>query len=342
MVLPPDDFTMPGMRSDALGKREPVALLHPSAALAPGADPGDPFRHLAFFYGSDAEYVDGLAGFVRGALARGHATFIAVPAARAVPLREALGSECEQVAFADMTELGRNPSRIIAAVRAFTGRHPGRYVSYVGEPAWAGRSPPELVEAAKHEALLNLAFAGVPATIVCPYEPGLPAAVLADARRTHPLLAEGGVEFPSGDYLGADQVPASCQEELPEPPAVEVSLTYDRDLNPVRAAVGRQAALAGLSPDRAADLTLAVSELAANTLRYTAGHGSFRSWRTADELVCEIRDQGWITDPLAGRLRPAASELGGQGLWVVNQVCDLVEMRTGPGQTVIRLHMSAR
>ena len=31
--------------------------------------------------------------------------------------------------------------------------------------------------------------------------------------------------------------------------------------------------------------------------------------------------------------------LGGQGLWVVNQVCDLVELRSGRTGTTVRLQM---
>ena len=42
-------------------------------------------------------------------------------------------------------------------------------------------------------------------------------------------------------------------------------------------------------------------------------------------------------DPLVGRRRPA--EATGLGLWVVHQVCDLVELRTGPAGTTIRTHM---
>jgi len=51
-----------------------------------------------------------------------------------------------------------------------------------------------------------------------------------------------------------------------------------------------------------------------------------------------VQDYGWITDPLAGQQRQPADEPG-HGLWVVNQVCDLVEVRTGQAGTTVRLHM---
>jgi hypothetical protein len=61
-------------------------------------------------------------------------------------------------------------------------------------------------------------------------------------------------------------------------------------------------------------------------------------WRSPGEVVCQLQDSGNVTDPLAGRWRPADRPTG-HGLWVVNQVCDLVELRTGPYGTVVRMHM---
>ena len=100
----------------------------------------------------------------------------------------------------------------------------------------------------------------------------------------------------------------------------------------------RHAERSGLSADRTANMVLAASELAANTLRHTSAGGTLRIWRTRLELLCQVQDQGWIADPLAGRRRRAAAEPG-HGLWVVNQVCDLVELRSDPAGTTVRLHM---
>ena len=57
--------------------------------------------------------------------------------------------------------------------------------------------------------------------------------------------------------------------------------------------------VAGLTEGRANDLVLAVSEVAANTLRHTRSPGTLAIWHDEDEVVCEIRDAGTITDPLA-------------------------------------------
>jgi anti-sigma regulatory factor (Ser/Thr protein kinase) len=85
---------------------------------------------------------------------------------------------------------------------------------------------------------------------------------------------------------------------------------------------------------------LAVSEVAANTLRHTQSAGTLTMWRHAGEVVCEIQDEGTITDPLAGQRRPGPDATGGHGLWLVYQVCDLVELRSDETGTTIRMHMA--
>ena len=102
---------------------------------------------------------------------------------------------------------------------------------------------------------------------------------------------------------------------------------------------GHGAAL-GMADDQITNLVIAAGEITANTLRHTSAGGTFWIWHTDAEIICQVRDQGWINDPLAGRWR-RSPENSGQGLWVVNQVCDLVEIRTSQAAgTIIRLHMS--
>ena len=57
-------------------------------------------------------------------------------------------------------------------------------------------------------------------------------------------------------------------------------------------------------------------------------------------LICEIEDSGRLDKPLAGRERPLTDRESGFGLWLVNQLCDLVQVRTFEKGTVIRLHMA--
>jgi anti-sigma regulatory factor (Ser/Thr protein kinase) len=245
-----------------------------------------------------------------------------------------------QVALVDMTELGRNPARIIPAFLTYTGKHCGQRVCCIGEPIWPGRTAAEMQEATRHEALINLAFRDYSVTVVCPYDSaGLPGPVIADAASTHPAVIRDRQEKASARYLGPPDFPPRCNRALPRPPAHAEALGYSDDLRPVRSFVASRARCAGLPSPRIPDLVIAIGELTANTLRHTDGGGTVQIWQTEDEIICQVTDTGQITDPLAGH-RPRSDELlGGNGLWVVNQVCDLVQARTGRAGTTTRLHM---
>lgn len=308
-------------------------------------EPPGVLAHTALFYDSSEAWLAGVSGFVREGLDAGEPVLVAAPAGRLTALRAEFGELAERAAFTDMAVLGRNPGRIIPAVGEFAQAHAGRRVRLVSEPLWPGRTPAEIREATRHEALANLAFAATPAAILCLYDrAGLETGVLADARVTHPGVIEAGQFRPSADY-GGGAVPAGCDQPLPDPPAWARKATFSArsGLAGVRALVSGCATAAGAAANRAGDVVLAVSELAANTLMHTKAGGVVHAWQAGGRLLCQIQDAGQITDPLAGRYRPdPATAGGGQGLWLVHQVCDLVEVRTGTGGTAIRVHIALR
>jgi anti-sigma regulatory factor (Ser/Thr protein kinase) len=299
----------------------------------------DGLSHHALIHGDQREYLTHIADFVRAGLAGGEPVLISVPGHRDRMVRARLGRDSARVAYADMTETGRNPARIIPEIKAFADAHPGQRVRFVAEPAWPGRSAAELCEVTRHEALVNLAFAGTQASILCLYDgDGLARSVIGGARCTHPAVFADGTLQPSARYAGPPNMPAECERPLPSPPARAEAVSYRTGLRPIRSLVERRACRSGLSGDRAASLVLAVSELAANTLRHTSAGGMVHIWDTPGEILCQVQDRGWIADPLAGRTRRDAVEPG-HGLWLVNQLCDLVELRTGQAGTTVRLHM---
>jgi anti-sigma regulatory factor (Ser/Thr protein kinase) len=280
-----------------------------------------------------------VADFVRQGLARGEAVSIGVTAPESGTLRQALGDHGAQAAYFDVAELGRNPGRIIPAMLDFATANAGRRVRYVSQPFWAGRSDAETAEAMRHEALVNLAFAHADVAIVCLYdEAGMDPQVASAAEQTHPALFRGGQVCASPRYAGPGQVPPEFNRPLTPPWPPVRPVTYRHDLYPVRAYVARSAREAGLFGDRLGDLVLAANEVASNTLAHTDGSGTVQVWRGQDQVICQIQDTGQVANPLAGRSRSAGDGLG-HGLWVVNQICDLVELRTGPDGTTVRMHM---
>jgi anti-sigma regulatory factor (Ser/Thr protein kinase) len=299
------------------------------------------FSHLAFFYRDERAYLSQLVAFAADGLKVGEPVFIAVPGPKGGLVREQLARPGDLL-FADIAEFGRNPARIIPEVHDFIARHPGQRVRYIAEPIWPGRSDAEICEATRHEALINLAFSTASATMVCLYDAAqLAPSVVAAAGRTHPGILANGRPAIATRYAGCGQIPPECDRPLPAPPATAATLDYQTNLRQVRSLVADCAYRAGLSDDRVSNLVLAASELAANTVCHTGGAGTVHIWHTDAEVLCQIHDPGWITDPLAGRIRHAPDERG-HGLWVVNQMCDLAELRTGRGGTTIRLHMRLR
>lgn len=297
-------------------------------------------QHLALFYRDTEEYLSAIAAFVSGFATRAEPSFIAIPGDRHAKLRQAL-PVAAPVAFADICDFGRNPARILPAIQAFTESAAGEPSIFVGEPIWPGRSPAETCEAIRHEALVNLAFAGVATTIICPYDAaGLPREVIADARRTHPqVTTPDGPPERSLAFAGPGLLPSACDWPLAPVPADAQVIKYRQSLRELRMLIADYARRAGLPQARAVDFVLAASEVAANTLRHTSAGGTLSLWQAGGELICQLHDSGCIDDPLAGRRSPNRDHPGGQGLWLVNQVCDLVELRTGADGTVVRLHM---
>jgi anti-sigma regulatory factor (Ser/Thr protein kinase) len=303
------------------------------------ADGGCGEMHLALFYRDDREYLDGVMGFIEPALAAGGPVAAALPPARAELLRHRLNGSADLVQILDMFELGRNPARIIPAVETMLATHQGKLLHYIGEPIWPGRSLEEIREVTKHEALINLAWPGAEIRVLCPYDAArLPSAVLADAERTHPGVIRDG-EMTESPAYGGPAVPAGCDQPLAPPPPGATRLGFGlEDLTGVRLLVGERAGAAGLSRERAGDLVLAINELATNAIRHGDGGGTLHVWNRPGRLVCQVQDTGHISDPLAGRRVPVHDVPGGLGLWTVNQLCDLVEVRTAAAGTTVRVH----
>jgi anti-sigma regulatory factor (Ser/Thr protein kinase) len=305
------------------------------------AEPG--FRHEVFFYADADEFLAGTVPFVRAGLEAEEAVLVALPGANRERLGAALGDDRERVLFASMEDLGRNPARIIPAWRDFLDEHGGgRGARGIGEPIWPGRSAAEMDECERHESLLNLAFAGGrPWSLMCPYDTThLERGVLREAEHNHPFVCRRGEAVASDSYLTPDDRNSLDGRLAPAPrDAAEMSFAGET-LSELRRFVDERASSLGLDRSRVDDFVLAAGELATNSLRHGGGRGMVRIWGAGDTVVCEVDDEGRIDRPLVGRERPRADQLGGRGLWLANQVCDLVQVRSGGAGSTVRLRMS--
>ena len=106
-------------------------------------------------------------------------------------------------------------------------------------------------------------------------------------------------------------------------------------LSGLRKAVLAEAAAAGMPGDRAADVMLAVHELAANAVRHGAGHGRLRLWADGQALHCQVTDDGLAAQDHAKLDTAAWGREHGHGLWIIDKVADQVIMdRARFGTTV--------
>jgi anti-sigma regulatory factor (Ser/Thr protein kinase) len=295
------------------------------------------------FYAGLGSFASEVAPFVREGVDNGEPVLVMVTADKIELLKAALGAAADRVTFADMAEEGRNPGRIISAWNEYAAGYlaEGRPLRGVGEPIWAGRGPDEMVECQLHESLLNLAFCDADGfRLLCPYDTeALPTDVIDEARRSHPLILEGEGLLASDRYRGIANC-ATATDALPTPRSASEEIGFQQtNLSRVRTFVTARASDARLGKDRIEDLVVAVNEAATNSVRYGGGQGVVRVWQQGDALICEVRDRGRIDHPLVGRRRPDAGSSGGHGLWMANQLCDLVQIRTRRSGTVVRLHM---
>lgn len=293
-------------------------------------------RHEALLYRGADELLERVVPFVEAGVAAGEAALLFVPPLTRALLEPALARlRGRGVRLEPIERLGRNPARLIPAWAAAARRcaAEGRRLRGVGEPAWPGREAAELEECRRHEELLDFAFAGRPRwSLLCLYDAArLDAATVEAARRAH---AGGGAR------ARAAAAAAAFGGELPPGPREAAALAFDEgELGTVREAVAVMSAAVGMAPERAELLVLAANEVATNSVRHGGGRGELRLWAEGGAAVCEVRDRGRFTDPLVGRVRPRPDQDGSRGLWIANQVCDLVQIRSGARGSTVRLRM---
>jgi anti-sigma regulatory factor (Ser/Thr protein kinase) len=301
----------------------------------------DRFAHSALLYHGDDEYLAATVSFVRAGVAAGEPVAVVVPAARIALLRGELGQTADLVRMVDMSTAGRNPGWILPGVlREFADQYPGRSVRIVEEPIWHGRGSDEYPPCVRHEALINQSFAGQAVAIRCPYDAErLDRTALADAARTHPLVVEHGATRASDRYA-PDAVLAAYNTTLPAPANAEMCVVDAASLPRLRRVATEFGLRQGLSDDRTDDLVLTLTELATNSIEHAHCAATVLLGRADDHVVCQVRDNGHISDPLAGRQPVPPSAARGRGLLMVNHLADLVRVYTVPGRTITEVRFA--
>ncbi len=295
--------------------------------------------HEALFYREDREYLEGISRFLEPARDTGEPVALVLPGPK-LELARGSVSELPYCELLDMSEVGRNPARLIPLVgRLLEQVEDMRVLHVIGEPIWPGRGSDEVREAMRHEALVNLAFKDTAVRALCPYDASqLDHSVLAIAERTHRTVFDKGRPYASPCY--SDAIPPECESALAPPPGDVLRFELeDRDLASLRAAVRNFGREQRMRASALNDLLVIANELATNAYEHGAPPRRLTLWRALRHLVCQVENEGTITDPLVGRRNPDPRPGHGMGLWIVHQIADLVEVRDG-ARTTVRAHLA--
>lgn len=313
--------------------------------------PAGGFCHQVLHYRGAERFFHIVAAFARQGAARAEPVLLMVGAAKLTRLRDLLAEEVAagQVELVDMDVVGANPARIIPAWREFVDRHPGSGpLRGVGEPIGPSRQGDALEECTRHEELLNVAFGHMagddrPFWLLCPYDlTALDPVVVRRSRRTHPFTIDDAAlgHADSPDFDGVERFRRPSADTLPPAPAnawhLRVTSGDATSLRRARRAVADLARLYGMA-EATEELVLAAHEVLANAVVHGGGEADVAAWLDDAVFVCEVTDRGELADPLAGRRAVPAGEDRGRGLWMANQLCDLVQVRQIEGCTVVRL-----
>ena len=298
------------------------------------------YRHEALVYAGVAEFLQSALEFIDAGLRADEAVLVVVDEDKIDALAHDLGDDADLVCFADMADVGSNPARIIAAWHDFIAEQSGLGpMRGIGEPVHGARGADELAECQRHEALLNLAFADVESfTLLCPYDQdSLADDVLTEAFRTHPWIASSTAERRSSALFEPPDAATVFGGHLPPAPEQATTVSFGTaDLSRLRRLVVEQATEQRFHPAQIGEVETAVNEVATNAIEHGGGERVARIWADDDALVFEVTDGGRFDNLLAGRFPPSPGRVDGRGLWIANQLCDLVQIRSDASGTVVR------
>jgi CheY-like chemotaxis protein len=163
-------------------------------------------RHEALIYSSLDELAAGALTFLQQGLTRGEHLLVVLREAGRAVFQEALGGEAAQIEFADALAWYQSPEHAFQEYSRYLDDHLGRGTSrvrVVAEVIWPqSLAKAEVAGWKRYEAGISSAMASVPVSFICTYDTQeLPAEIITDAQRTHPVLRTAEGARPSAHYV---------------------------------------------------------------------------------------------------------------------------------------------
>jgi hypothetical protein len=184
-------------------------------------DHGHGCRHEALVYSSGDELATATLPFIRQGLTRGDHLLVVLREEGRTVLQRALGEDAAQVEFADSVAWYQSPERAFEGYVRYLDDHLGRgapRVRVVAEVIWPQSSATSAIAGWKrYEAGISGAMASVPVSFICTYDTReLPARVITDAQRTHPVMRTATGARPSAQYLRPAEFVRDLEGAVPD------------------------------------------------------------------------------------------------------------------------------
>ena len=303
-------------------------------------------EHQALLYRDIDDFLSVTVPYLRSGLERDQAVIAVVRGPNLEALRDVLPPREAPIRYIDSAEFYRHPVRTLRDYQNVVTESAPRSLCALAEPSWDGWDERQTLEWIRYESLINVVFEGSGARALCPYDTGtLPPRVVAEARRTHPLLHTADHRGLNDDYVDPMTFGAGCDRGLrfDRPRNAEYLPIKDDDLSVLRSFLGERACRHGLVQHAARNLVTAANEVAANALQHGTPPIGLWLWRDGADLVCEIGDNGFwrpSPSPLTGFIPPNTALERGFGLWTVRLLVDLMDLHADWDGTFVRLRVS--
>ncbi len=178
-------------------------------------------RHEALVYSSTDELAAGTLRFVQQGLTCGDQLLVVLREAGRTVLQEALGGDAAQIEFADAIDWYQSPEYAFQRYGRYLADHledGAPRVRVVAEVIWPETSATADVAGWKrYEAGISPEMAAVPVSFICAYNTQeLPAEIVMDARRTHPVVRTAEGARPSAHYSQPAAFVRGLEREVPE------------------------------------------------------------------------------------------------------------------------------
>jgi CheY-like chemotaxis protein len=178
-------------------------------------------RHEALFCSSADELSAGVLPFIRRGLERGEDVLVVLKEAGLTAVRRALGADAAEVDFRDAVAWYRSPEHAFEQYSRYAEDHiesGAPRVRIAAQVVWPESSARAAVAGwTRYEAGISVGLATVPVSFICAYDTSeLPPGIVADARRTHPVVRTAEGAHPSAHYAPPSTFVRALERDVPE------------------------------------------------------------------------------------------------------------------------------